>query len=157
MFVLNMRLKPSRRAVAVGAMMSGLLAVICVACMVGSQTSPSDTAVCDELGTYSLRAENTEQQVDFLAQFGIEVDTEDIMTDEIVIPEVFNSAYDKYNELQKQIGLNLESYKGRDAQKITYRELDSGDMVVLLVADGMVIGGHRTTGELGTAPRSLLE
>ena len=42
-----------------------------------------------------------EQRIDFLKQFGWEVEQEPVSIEEIVIPQQFNQVYERYNELQK--------------------------------------------------------
>lgn len=50
MFVYNMRIKPSKKLILVFAVASAVIAVICIACMVISQSKMPETATCDELG-----------------------------------------------------------------------------------------------------------
>ncbi len=150
MFVLNMKVKPKKRTIIAFALVSGLVAVICVACMVSSQSTPNQTATCDRLGTYSLKAENADEQKKFLQQFGIEVEPDSSETEEVVIPDYFNEVYEEYNDLQKQIGLDLEKQKGKIAEKITYKLANSDEYAVLLVVNGTVAGGHKTNGEFGS-------
>ena len=50
---------------------------------------------------YSIQAGENEQRIDFLKQFGWEVEQEPVSIEEIVIPQQFNQVYERYNELQK--------------------------------------------------------
>ena len=76
---------------------------------------------------------------------------------EVTIPTDFNDTYEQYNELQKEIGLDLEKFKGKSVQKITY-ELKNckTKFAVLLIYKGKVIGGHLTNGEYGSENLSLI-
>ena len=61
------------------------------------------------------------------------------------IPSKFNETYTSYNELQKQQGLDLTKYAGKECTKYTYEILnyDGDEKIVanLLVLDNRVIGG----------------
>ena len=69
----------------------------------------------------------------------------------------FNNTYNKYNDLQKKIGLDLSRYKGRTAEEITY-ELKNSETkyAVLLVYENRVIGAHLTNGEYGQSNLPLI-
>ena len=64
---------------------------------------------------------------------------------EIIIPSEFGEVYENYNALQKQVGFDLEPFKGRKAIRYTYSLADftPDEYVVinLLVCDGKLIGG----------------
>ncbi len=150
MFVFDFRVTRSKKMFIFFAVASILTALICIFGMMSMQNGFHSEATCDEIGTYSLKAENFDRQCDFLGQFGLKADE---ITDstEIVIPAEFNDTYEEYNELQKRIGLDLEAYKGKPAEKITYKLNNSKiGYAVLLVCNGYVIGGHLTNGEYGS-------
>lgn len=148
MFVLN--IKPSKRFSVIFAVASIAIALICIICMTTAHNSPAQTATCDEIGTFSLSAENTEEQVSFLEQFGHTAIAQSAVCSEVVIPSEFNEVYENYNDLQKQIGLDLEKFKGKTAQKIQF-ELENSEIkyAVLLIYNEKVIGAHLTNGEYG--------
>lgn len=150
MFVLNFRVAPSKKLAVFFSAASLLTAVVCIICMTAVQNSFPDTATCDEIGSYSLKASNEKEGIDFLSQFGLNAEKA-VDSCEVKIPTEFNQTYAQYNELQNQIGLDLEKYKGQTAQKITYR-LNDGDaqFAVLLVCKKKVIGAHLTNGEYGS-------
>lgn len=102
------------------------------------------TAQSDTMGTYSLLASDNEGCIDFLNQFEISADNEPIEVSKVRIPSVFNDVYEKYNELQKKQGLDLEDYKGKECEKRTYKVNNYGEDNVnanLLIYNGKVIGG----------------
>lgn len=91
-------------------------------------------------------ASTADQRVDFLAQFGWEVDPEPLEIREIEIPQTFDKVYERYNQLQKEQGMDLLPYAGKTCKQWIYHITnfpDSGQQVraVLLVYDGKVIGG----------------
>lgn len=148
MFVLN--IKPSKRFSVIFAVASIAIALICIICMTTAHNSPAQTATCDEIGTFSLSAENTEEQVSFLEQFGYTAVADSAESRKVTIPAEFNDTYEEYNNLQKQIGLNLEKFKGKTASEVRF-ELENSEekYAVLLIYNEKVIGAHLTNGEYG--------
>ncbi len=131
--------------------MSIIASIICILCMMSVHNQVYDTATCDELGVYSLKTDG------FLEQFSLEVLPDTAQSEQVTIPMEFNDTYNKYNELQKKIGLDLSRYKGRVAEEITY-ELKNSEVkyAVLLVYENRVIGAHLTNGEYGQSNLSLI-
>lgn len=155
MFVLKIKIRKKL----VISILSALIAVIIMLIIVFSSgnTAPSDSATCDEVGRYSLVAQTVGGECGFIKQFGYDVIADSRECEAVIIPSVFNQTYEEYNELQKKIGLDLEAYKGREAQKITY-ELDNSDKkyAVILTLKGRVIGAHLTNGEYGDTNEPLI-
>ena len=150
MFVLNFKIADSKKVFAIFAVASVAVAIICIICMISVQNNLPDTATCDELGCYSLECDKNDGQCTFLEQFGL---SSLKITDsrEVEIPTEFNKTYAEYNELQKSIGLDLEKFKGKSVQKVTYElENSKTKYAVLLIYKGKVIGGHLTNGEYGS-------
>ena len=59
-------------------------------------------------------------RIDFIAQFGWNVNQTPIEEVEITIPAEFDSVYVGYNDIQKEQGLNLAKYKGKEVVRYTY-------------------------------------
>lgn len=143
MFVLNFKLKNRGKALRY-AVIAALIIMLVIFAVIKNGGSNAGTATCDEIGEYSLKAETEEQRLELLRGFGIE-NAELTESDEITIPENFNSITEKYNETQKQIGLDLSPYKGQKAQRLTYSlNGEKASCAVLLVNNGRLIGGHLT-------------
>lgn len=148
MFVFNMKMTGKKMICFAAAAIA--VAVICVICMLAMHSKMPDTATCDEAGTYSLSAENTEEQCCFLDQFGLAANPDSAVSKSVIIPSEFNSVYESYNDLQKKIGLDLSRYKGKTAEMVTYTlENSKTKYAVLLIYKGKVIGAHLTDGEYG--------
>lgn len=102
-----------------------------------------------EDGDISYRASDSSERIAFFSQFGWEISEEPVGVKEIVIPEIFDDEYKKYNELQKKQGLDLENYKGEKVKRWTYQinnypgmSLVPGDVTgSIIVYKGAVIGG----------------
>ncbi len=94
-----------------------------------------------------------EEQLAFLSELGYKVNPKPVFSDEVVIPEVFDSVYEEYNALQKSQGLNLEKYRGKTVMRYTYAlESEDGEQqyATLLIYKNRIIGGDITTsGENG--------
>lgn len=157
MFVLNLKLKNSKKFFTVFAAVSVALAIICVGALVYSQSKPRDTANSEAIGEYSLKAENSEQIEEFLSQFGIEADITGSTKKKVTIPREFNDTYLAYNKLQQHAGLDLSRYSGKtvDHYRIPIQS-DKANFAVLLVYQGYVIGGHLTNGEYGEENQPLI-
>lgn len=61
-----------------------------------------------------------EDRIEFLSQFGWEVNETPITENEIKIPDEFDKILKTYNEVQKQQGLDLSKYKGKTVTRYTY-------------------------------------
>lgn len=156
MFVLNFKVADSKKIFAIFAVVSVAVAIVCIICMISVQNSLPDTATCDELGCYSLKCDKDDEQCTFLEQFGLSP-LKIIDSCKVAIPTEFNEIYEEYNELQKSIGLDLEKFKGKSVQKITYElENSKTKFAVLLIYKGKVIGGHLTDGEYGSKNLPLI-
>lgn len=102
---------------------------------------------------YSIQAGENEQRIDFLKQFGWEVEQEPVSIEEIVIPQQFNQVYERYNELQKTQGMDLTKYEGKTVKKVVYQitNYQRQDTIVhatLLIYHDKVIGGDISSAEL---------
>ena len=155
MFVLNYKVKNRGKALRHIFIIFVIVVLIIFAYLRGCSGSKSDTATCDEIGEYSLKAETEEQRLEILRTFGIE-NAELTESDEITIPEEFNSVTEKYNEIQRQTGLDLTPCKGQKAQRFTYSvNAENATDAVLLVNEGNLIGGHLTNRVYGEGVRPL--
>ncbi len=90
-------------------------------------------------------AETTVQRISFLGRLGYAVNSSSEEQENIRIPVEFGDVYEKYNELQKQCGTDLEDYRGAECVRYTYTETDSDFRLNLIVYEGRVIGGDYCT------------
>lgn len=156
LFVFNFKVTDSKNVFTIFAVVSVAVAIVCIISMISVQNSLPDTATCDELGCYSLKCDKDDEQCAFLEQFGLSP-VKNTDSCEVTVPTDFNDTYEEYNELQKEIGLNLEKFKGKSVQKVTYElENSKTKYAVLLIYKGKVIGGHLTNGEYGSENLPLI-
>lgn len=155
MFVLKLKIRKKYIVLILIAVIAAILLLFIF--MLSGNAAPSDSATCDEIGKFSLVAQTVGGEVGFIKQFGYDVNADSRECETVVIPSDFNETYDEYNNLQKKIGLNLEAYKGREIQKITYEINNSEEKyAVILTLKGRVIGAHLTNGEYGDANKPLI-
>ena len=103
----------------------------------------------------SIRYEDVESAADgveFLAQFGWEVEPEPVEQGKVSVPAEFDKIFAAYNELQRAQGLDLSKYAGRTVQRYTYRVTNykghEGTVLAnLLIWRGRVIGGDICDGQ----------
>lgn len=134
------------------AIKTGVLSVLLVVCaafgIFAAGKSVSAAVTADKTGL-SYLAGNAAERVDFLAQFGWEIDEDPVEVSEVIIPAEFDSAYKEYNDMQAGHGLDLSKYSGMRAKRWTYTVknypgYENNDGMVqanIFVLDGIVIGG----------------
>ena len=114
--------------------------------LVAVNTQP-DTITINEK-EYNIVVESEAQAEEFVQQF---YDTKNLYSaSQEFVPIEFNDTYNKYNELQKKQGFNLEQYKGERCTIYVYKLADykiDGDTTyfTVMVYDDRVIGGHIST------------
>ncbi|MEE1126321.1 MAG: DUF4830 domain-containing protein [Acutalibacteraceae bacterium] len=123
--------------------------------------SKSTTAYCEAVGKYSTAIDNELSVEGFLKQFDIEIDTSTKQAVNIIIPSEFNQVYENYNALQQSQGLDLNSYKGKEAVRYTYRVTNSTSnsevSCNIIVCENKVIAGDLCTTALNGAMTALTD
>ena len=77
-----------------------------------------------------------------IADLGISIDEDSVVSVEVYIPQHFDETYTEYNLLQQKAGYNLREYAGKKTLKTTYK-LNGNDEYVLnvLTYKNRIIGG----------------
>ena len=57
-------------------------------------------SVENKSGAINFKAENNQERLKFISQFGWEVDSEPVEVNEVIIPQEFDDVYNNYNEIQ---------------------------------------------------------
>ena len=124
------------------------VAVLCaVVLMIPEYTPVSTKAVAAEAEKYSYdKIKTADDVINFLAQFGWEVEATPLEEVKIKIPSEFDKVMNAYNELQRNQGLDLSKYKGREVIRYTFRITNYPDyrgsvMANVIVYKKRVIGG----------------
>lgn len=118
------------------------------------QAAPPDTDTSAQ--TVSINYEKiktNEDRVEFLAQFGWQVDAQPTESVKVTIPEEFDSVFAGYNELQKTQGLDLSKYKNKTVTRYTYKinNYDGYDGTVyanVIVYKNRVVAGDVCTADV---------
>ena len=133
-----------------------LVGVICVAltvlitliAFVPTYAVPShgSTDVDGEISYRYDKVKTAADAVEFLAQFGWEVTAEPVECKTVTIPAEFDKVFAAYNEIQKEQGLNLNKFKGKDVTRYTfcvtnYPDYEGTVYANVLVYRNRVIGG----------------
>lgn len=92
------------------------------------------------------KIKNNADRIAFLAQFGWECSESATEEVTMTIPKEFDKIMKTYNEVQKQQGLDLEKYKGKDVIRYTYEITNypgaEGKVIAnLIICKNRVIGG----------------
>ncbi|MBQ9940129.1 MAG: DUF4830 domain-containing protein [Clostridia bacterium] len=100
-------------------------------------------------------------RVDFLKNYGIEVQNEPFEISEVTVPGEFDGVYLKYNEMQKVEGLDLEKYHNKQVKRYTYvvtnYNYDGTVYANLLVYKNKIIGGDICTADVNGFVRGFTE
>jgi hypothetical protein len=97
----------------------------------------------------------TEQDVvNFLAQFGWQVEGKAIEVKEVSVPGEFDKIYAGYNQVQVAQGLDLARYKGKTVTRYTFKVTNyegyEGEVLAnVLVWRKKVVGGDICSAEIG--------
>ena len=92
---------------------------------------------------------NNDARVQFLKNFGWDVDSSPTESSQVKIPEESTEVYDRYNALQKSQGYDLTPYAGKTVMRYVYKVNNFPDATepvyaTLLVYKNQVIGGDVT-------------
>lgn len=137
MFVRSVRMQSIKFALTV---ILSIAAMITLVALIPVGDVPASAGI-----SYSDVYSNSDR-IEFLSRFGWEVSEEAISEADIVIPADFDTVYVGYNEMQKEQGLNLSRYKGKEVTQYKYSVKNypgyEGDVIAtLLVYRGKIIGG----------------
>ena len=124
------------------------VAVLCAVILTIPEYTPVSTkAVAAESTKYSYdKIKTSDDIVSFLSQFGWEVDGTPLEEVKIRIPMEFDKVMNSYNEIQKNQGLDLSKYKGKEVVRYTYEITnypDYGGTVYanVIIHKNRVVGG----------------
>ncbi|MBE6700614.1 MAG: DUF4830 domain-containing protein [Ruminococcaceae bacterium] len=147
MFVFSFKLSTLKY---IGVMAVCTLAIVLTVVLVPTENVPSDfnnlavaTVAQRKQGDFK-NVKTNEDRIKFLESYGWEIDSDPVDALEVIIPETFDKVYEKYNEIQKSQGLDLEKYKGKSVLRYTYTVKNHSDVGTvyanLLIYKNRVIG-----------------
>ena len=151
MFVYSLRAGTVRF---VGVVCVALTVLITLIAFVPTYSVLSPATDADATASYSYdKIKTADDVVNFLAQFGWEVNAEPLDVRDVTIPDEFDKVFLAYNELQKEQGLNLSRYKGKTVTRYTFTvtnyQGETGTVYAnVLVYRSRVIGGDICSAEV---------
>ena len=100
------------------------------------------------------KIKSNEDRINFLKQFGWEVESEPTSEKEVLIPEEFDKIFTGYNEIQRKQGLDLSDFKKKNVMRYTYvvtnyPDYDGTVYANILVYRNNVIGGDICSADVG--------
>ncbi len=154
MFVLSISSKKVKLVTTVLVLV--ILAGVCTAVSRVQLKKINIQSVESKSNSINFKVENNQERLNFISQFGWEVEAEPVEVSEVIIPQEFDDVYNKYNEIQLMQGCDLRDYSGERVKRWTYiiknypgySEKDTCVRINLLVFDGIVIGGDVSSTEL---------
>jgi hypothetical protein len=144
MFVVTLKSKIKKPKKAFVIVTMAIILIVVLWCITGN--NPKTQAECTTVGTYSLDFATDEDKESFLAVFNLKGEL--VTIDKVKIPSDFNEVYERYNKIQKKMGLDLEDYKGKIVARFVYKTQD-GMYVSVLCYKNMVVGCHKCTDVYG--------
>lgn len=148
-FTVKSRIKSPKKTFAL--IICGIIVIGVVAYIWSSNSS--SVAYCKAVGEYSTRFTTERDKKDFLSLFNVSGDLVDI--DYVHIPTSFNKVYEKYNAVQRQMGLDLQEYRGKTAKRYVYETKDKY-YVSVLCYQNRVIACHKCTNIYGEDFKALI-
>ncbi len=132
----------------------GLVAVTVVFALVVGIISSNNSGDVQSALSFNVTAEDEEDRIQFLTQFGWNTSGEPVGVTEVIIPEVFDATYEEYNEIQKAQGFDLADYSGMRVKQWTYSVTnypggDGSEKATILVYEDKVIAGDISSGSDG--------
>lgn len=124
-----------------------LVALITLIAFVPTYTAGNDAAQVGSDVSYNYeKIKSNEDRINFLKQFGWEVNAQAIKEQEVLIPAEFDKIFAEYNEIQRKQGLDLSAFKKKSVMRYTYTvtnypNYDGEVQVNILVYRNTVIGG----------------
>ena len=124
-----------------------LTALITLIAFVPSAVEGEDATLVGVNATYNYeRIKSNEDRINFIKQFGWEVDPDAIKEQEVLSPKEFDKIFAAYNEIQRGQGLDLSTFKKKNVMRYTYTVTNYPDYegevyINILVYRNTVIGG----------------
>ena len=97
------------------------------------------------------KIKSNEDIINFLSQYGWNVNNAPVESVEIVVPDSFDKIFIGYNEIQKQQGLDLTKYKNKKVMRYTYEVTNYPDYNGTVYATVIVYRNKVIAGDICSA------
>lgn len=103
---------------------------------------------------------SNEDRIAYLAAYGWEVEEEPVQTQEVRVPTDPNEVFQRYNDLQKSQGFDLDALAGKSLKRYVYeiKNYPGGEgtyYATILVYKNQVVGGDVCSAEKGGVMHDL--
>ena len=132
----------------------GVMALAVVTLLALMVLVPQYEAAGAEGGLRLSDIRTNEDRVSLLSSLGYTVEAEPIESEEFTLPETLDRALSAYNELQKQMGLDLTRYAKKTVTRYTYRVKDYPDYEGEVYANLIVYRDTVVAGDICSADPS---
>jgi len=129
-----------------GVVFACVVILVALIALIPSGASADSSVYAGESTVDYSDIETNEDRINFLKQFGWEVESEPAEEEDVTIPSEFDKVFVNYNQIQKQQGLDLSKYRRKNVTRFTYivtnyPNYDGTVYANILVYRGNVIGG----------------
>ena len=144
MFVYSVKANTLKLA---GITIGALGVLIALIFLLPSYTPQTTAVIAKKTAEYKYdKIRTNDDRVKFLEQFGWTVDAAPVEEVTMRLPDEFDKVLASYNELQKQGGLDLSKYRGKEVTRYTYKVTnypgyDGSVTANVIVYRNRVIGG----------------
>ena len=144
MFICTLKASNIKFFAAVLAAVTVLISIIVFSSDVTAQTTDAIAAANEKISFEKVKT--NEDRVNFLKQFGWDVNETPKEEVTMKVPAEFDKVMNSYNEIQKNQGLDLSKYKGKEVVRYTYEITnypDYGETVYanVIIHKNRVVGG----------------
>jgi hypothetical protein len=146
MFIYSLRASTLKFAAVVVVAVGLLVTLIAVL-----PTNPNASGAMGRAGADHRNIRTNEDRVAFLESQGWTVAAEPLEVSEVLIPREFDAAYSKYNEIQKQQGMNLERAKNRTVTRYTYLVTNYDGYTGMVIANLLIHNNTIIAADICTA------
>jgi len=158
MFIYSAKMNKKKLAMILVGVVAAILALVFI---LGGGDETEDPRAAELKLLQKCRLATNEDRLALLTDLGWEVAMQPEETREVRIPYGFSDVYARYNELQKEQGLDLAAHKGETVMRYTYLVVNhpSGENHVratLLVKGDRLIGGDICSAKMDGFMHTLL-
>ena len=143
MFIYSMRANTIKFFAVICLALTALIALIA---FVPTYVSGDSVEVGVDASYNYEKIKSNDDRINFIKQFGWEVEAEPLKEQQVVIPKDFDKVFAAYNEIQRKQGLDLSSFKKKSVMRYTYVVTNYPDYegevyINVLIYRNNVIGG----------------
>ena len=127
MFICSFKLSALKIIAAFMVCIAGAVAVISLLPDAGYAMNVNKTLVGNEISLSDINGNG--DCVKMLSSFGVNVSDKPLQSGNVTVPETFDASFEKYNDLQKSQGFDLDKYRGKKVKRYTYKVEKLGSKV----------------------------